>query len=317
MLAPPAPLLDNAAMNVATARDPRPAADWRRPLRYALRTPLLLGHIALSLPLTLGVILTPLGRLGGDDPLKHRVVRWWSRGLVWIFGIRVVRRGEPLPGGVLLVSNHRSWLDIELIHGQRMACFVAKSEIERWPLVGWLASQAGTIYHRRGDTASLSGVSGTMVDRLREGLAVAVFPEGGIRPGNRVHTFHARIFQAAIDADVPAQPVALRMTRDGAPTDALCERPREGFLGCFLRVLGERRTEVEVIFLDPVRADGSGRRRMADACRGQIVAALGQLDEPRRGGRGEDAVDDADPLSDAVADADAAADAATVDDPPR
>jgi 1-acyl-sn-glycerol-3-phosphate acyltransferase len=156
-----------------------------------------------------------------------------------------------------------------------------------------------------------------MVDRLRQGLAVAVFPEGGIRPGNRVHTFHARIFQAAIDADVPAQPVALRMTRDGAPTDVLCERPREGFLGCFLRVLGERRTDVEVIFLDPVRADGSGRRRMADACRGQILAALGQLDEPRRGTRGEDAVDDADPLSDSVAAADAAIDAAADDGPPR
>jgi 1-acyl-sn-glycerol-3-phosphate acyltransferase len=230
---------------------------------------------------------------------------------VRIFGIRVTRRGEPLHGGVLLVSNHRSWLDIELIHGQRMACFVAKSEIERWPLVGWLASQAGTIYHRRGSTESLSGVSGTMVDRLREGLAVAVFPEGGIRPGNRVHTFHARIFQAAIDADVPAQPVALRVTRDGQPSDALCERPREGFLGCFLRVLGERRTDVEVIFLDPVRADGSGRRRMADACRGQILAALGQVDEPRRGGRGESPVDDADPLSDETAAADAA------DDGPR
>jgi 1-acyl-sn-glycerol-3-phosphate acyltransferase len=298
-------------MDAAATRAPNTAADRARPLRYVLRTPLLLAHIALSLPLTLGVILTPIGGLGGGDPMRHRVVRWWSRGLVRIFGIRVTRRGEPLPGGVLLVSNHRSWLDIELIHGQRMACFVAKSEIARWPMVGWLASQAGTIYHRRGSTESLSGVSGTMVDRLRQGLAVAVFPEGGIRPGNRVHTFHARIFQAAIDADVPAQPVALRVTRDGEPCDALCERPREGFLGCFLRVLGERRTDVEVIFLDPVRADGSGRRRMADACRGQILAALGQVDEPRRGGRGESPVDDADPLADETAAADAA------DDGPR
>jgi 1-acyl-sn-glycerol-3-phosphate acyltransferase len=228
---------------------------------------------------------------------------------VGIFGIRAVMRGTPLPGGVLLVSNHRSWLDIELIHAFRMACFVAKAEIERWPMVGWLASQAGTIYHRRGSTASLSGVSGMMVDRLREGLAVAVFPEGGIRPGNRVHTFHARIFQAAIDAGVPAQPVALRVTRDGEPCDALGERPREGFLGCFLRVLGEPATDVEVIFLDPVAADGSGRRRMADACRGRILAALGQVDEPRRGARAEAPVDDADPLADETAAADAADDA--------
>jgi hypothetical protein len=65
-----------------------------------------------------------------------------------------------------------------------------------------------------------------------------------------------------------------------------------------VRVLGERGCQVEVIFLDPVRADGSGRRRMADTCRAQIIAALGQVDTPRRGARGEAAVDDADPLAD-------------------
>ncbi|MCE3001143.1 MAG: 1-acyl-sn-glycerol-3-phosphate acyltransferase [Xanthomonadaceae bacterium] len=298
-------------MDATASRAGKARRDRLRPLRYAWRTPLLLGHIALSLPLTLGVILSPLGRIGSaaGDPWKHRVVRWWSRNLVRVFGIRAVTRGTPLAGGVLLVSNHRSWLDIELIHAFRMACFVAKAEIERWPMVGWLASQAGTIYHRRGSTESLSGVSGTMVERLREGFAVAVFPEGGIRPGNRVHTFHARIFQAAIDARVPAQPVALRVTRDGAPCDALSERPREGFLGCFLRVLGEPRTDVEVLFLEPVHDDGSGRRRMADACRAQILAALGQVDVPRRGARGEAAVDDADPLADETAAADAADDA--------
>ncbi len=302
---------DNAPMNTPAHRARKARSDRLRPLRYAWRAPLLLGHLVLSLPLTLGVILSPLGQIGAaaGDPWKHRVVRWWSRNLLRVFGIRAARRGTPQPGGVLLVSNHRSWLDIELIHAFRMAGFVAKSEIERWPLVGWLASQAGTIYHQRGSTESLSGVSGTMVDRLREGQAVAVFPEGGIRPGHRVHTFHARIFQAAIDAGVPAQPVALRVTRGGLPCDVLGERPREGFLGCFLRVLGEPATDVEVIFLDPVAADGSGRRRMADACRGQILAALGQVDEPRRGVRAEAAVDDADPLADETAAADAADDA--------
>jgi 1-acyl-sn-glycerol-3-phosphate acyltransferase len=292
-------------MSAVTAPESgRVPTDWVRPLRYAWRGPALLVHLLISLPLTLALVLLPSRRvvLRSGERLDHRAIRWWSRMLMRVFGIRVLRRGEPLPGGVLLVANHRSWLDIELIHSQRQACFVAKSEIERWPLVGWLASQAGTIYHRRGSTESLAGVSGTMVSRLRDGLGVAVFPEGGIRPGNRVHTFHARIFQAAIDAGVPAQPVALRATRNGATTDALGERPREGFFPCFLRVLGEPATTVEVIFLDPVHADGSGRRRMADSCRGQIVAALGQVEERRRTRGGpvdlEAPVDDADPLAD-------------------
>jgi 1-acyl-sn-glycerol-3-phosphate acyltransferase len=276
---------------------PRP--DWLRPLRYAVRTPLLLLHLGISLPITLALILGPGARrpLANGERRDHRATRWWSATLLRIFGISARKLGEAVPGGALLVSNHRSWLDIELIHSQQQACFVAKSEIERWPVVGWLASQAGTIYHRRGSTESLNGVSQTMVERLREGLKVAVFPEGGIRPGNRVHTFHARIFQAAIEADVPVQPVALRITRKGEATDALSERPREGFFKCFVRVLGEPATETEVIFLDPVRPDGSGRRRLAETSRSRIMEALGQVDEPRRGGAAEPASDDLDPLA--------------------
>lgn len=276
-------------------RDP-----WRLP-RYALRVPLLVLHLLVSLPLVLLAIAlphAPVRRVNGER-YDHRMVRWWSGTLVRIFGITVVRHGEPLAGPVLLVANHRSWLDIELIHSQRMACFVAKSEIASWPVVGWVAGRGGTIYHRRGNTESLAAVAQVMVERLREGLAVAVFPEGGIRPGNRVHTFHARIFQPAIDAGVAAQPVALRFLRDGVPTNALAQGAGEGFFASFVRVLGERGSVAEIRFLEPVRHDGSGRRRMAEACRAQIAAALGQA-EPARGAM-EPPIDDLDPIASADA----------------
>ena len=91
--------------------------------------------------------------------------------------------------------------------------FVAKSEIARWPFVGWLAARAGTIFHQRGSTDSLAAVMARVVERLREGMAVGVFPEGGSGHGDAVGTFHARIFQTALDANVPVQPVALRYGR--------------------------------------------------------------------------------------------------------
>ena len=62
-----------------------------------------------------------------------------------------------------------------------------------WSWVGtFLNARAGTIYHKRGSTASLAAVAQVMVERLHEGLAVAVFPEGGTGPGDHVRTFHAR-----------------------------------------------------------------------------------------------------------------------------
>ncbi len=287
-------------MNEPTAsRSSRRRFDVAMPLRYLLRLPLLAVHLLISLPLTLFTI-TPLGariHVRGGERLDHRMIRWWSGMLMRIFGFDVVRSGAPVEGAVLLVANHITWADIEIIHSQRMACFVAKSEIAGWPLVGWLASQAGTIYHRRGSQESLATVAKVMVERLQSGLAVAVFPEGGTGPGDHVRTFHARIFQAAVDAQVPAQPVALRFTRGGQVTTDVAFRPGEGFFGNFFRVLGAPRTRAEVIFLEPVPVNGDGRRRMADTARARIVAALGVPDRRRARDNGEPATDDLDPLS--------------------
>ena len=293
-------------MNVpAATQKARAATDWARPLRYLVRLPLLLVHLLVSLPLTLLTINT-VGervRLKSGECLEHRMIRWWQETLVRLFGIRIVRRGEPQPGAALLVANHLSWLDISLIHSQRMACFVAKSEIARWPAVGWLASRAGTIYHKRGSTQSLASVAQVMVERLRAGLAVAVFPEGGTGSGDHVRTFHARIFQAAIDAGVPAQPVALRFLRGGALTTDISFRPGEQFFPNFFRVLGEPATVAEIMFLEPVAVVASDRRRMAERARERIVAALG-FSEPRRttpAPGAEPSTDDLDPLANADA----------------
>src|SRR5690606_18848542 len=123
-----------------------------------------------------------------------------SAGLMRIFGFRVRKLGHSLPGAHLLVANHVSWLDIELVHSQRAVGFVAKAEISRWPLVGWLARRGGTIYHERGSNSSLNGVLEMMVGRLDAGQVVGVFPEGGTTGGDSIRTFHARIFQAAFEA---------------------------------------------------------------------------------------------------------------------
>jgi 1-acyl-sn-glycerol-3-phosphate acyltransferase len=191
-----------------------------------------------------------------------------------IFGLRSVRIGTPLPDPVLFVANHTSWIDIELLHSQRAACFVAKAEIARWPLVGWLAASGGTIFHRRGSNHSLAAVMHTMVERLRGGRSVAVFPEGGTGHNGVLKVFHARIFQAALDAPVPVQPVALRFARHGRRVIDAGFREHENFMGNLLRMLGEAPLDAEVHFLAPVPAMPEARRRMAELARERIAAAL-------------------------------------------
>jgi 1-acyl-sn-glycerol-3-phosphate acyltransferase len=251
------------------------ASDWRRPLRYAWRLPLLLLHVTLGLAITM-LMINPLSRrlrVGGEG-LDAHTIRAWSRLMVRLFGMRVRRFGTPLPGAALFVANHVSWIDITLLHSQRVVGFVAKAEIARWPLVGWLASRGGTIYHHRGDNDSLHGVMHQMLQRLQAGKAIGVFPEGRTLDGRAIGVFHARIFQPAVLAQVPAQPVALKYGAGGRAQTTVAFRPRENFLQNFWRLLGEPARPVEVHFLEPVGVSEDGRRRMAELSRERIQAAM-------------------------------------------
>ena len=253
------------------------AALAARAVRYLYRVPMLLWHIVVHLPLTL-LLLTPLTaglRIGGE-PLDHRVIRAWSTGLMRVFGFRLRRIGTPLPGAVMFVANHVSWVDISILHSQHMMGFVAKREIRSWPLIGWMATRAETIFHQRGSNESLGGVLQAMLERLRGGRAVGVFPEGGTRDGREVGPFHARIFMAAVEAGVPVQPVALRYGDQGAAQPLVAFARGERFLGNFVRLLGEPARLAEVQFLQPIRpGEAEGRRRIAELARQRIVDAMG------------------------------------------
>ena len=158
-----------------------------RPLRYVLRTPFVLLHIIFALPLAVIALNPLLARIPlGRRRFDQLMISWWSGTLVRLFGFRIRAFGTPLPGAVMYVANHVSWLDIELMHSQRAISFVAKSEIAKWPLVGWLATRAGTIYHQRGSSDSMATVIGRVVERLRIAEPVGIFPEGGTEIG-RAH----------------------------------------------------------------------------------------------------------------------------------
>ena len=219
-----------------------------RGLRYLYRVPLLLWHVAIDLPVAIVLMAV------GGARVEQAMVRLWSAGLMRVFGFRLRRFGTPLPG---------------------VAMFVAKREIAGWPLVGWMAARAGTIFHQRGNTESLGGVLQEMLARLQAGGAVGVFPEGRTRHGDAVGPFHARIFTAAVEAGVPVQPVALRYGEGGRDQAMVAFRPGEHFVGNFLRLLGEPARNAEICFLEPIPAGSAeGRRRIAELSRERIVAAM-------------------------------------------
>jgi 1-acyl-sn-glycerol-3-phosphate acyltransferase len=261
----------------ALRRAPTPGSRLARALRYGVRVPLLLGHLLVDLPLAL-LLMSPLFghlRVGGER-LEHRAVRWWASGLAWTCGFRVRRRGEPLRGATLFVANHVSWADIVVLDSQRVVGFVAKREIAAWPVVGWIAARADTIFHQRGSTESLGGVLHEMLARLRDGHSVAVFPEGRTGNGTAIGPFHARIFLAAVETGAPVQPVALRYGSDNGAQVAVAFRPGERFMANVVRVLGDPPRRAEVVFLEPILpGETEGRRAIAERARERIIEAMG------------------------------------------
>lgn len=256
---------------------------WRVFLRYGYRVPLIALQVLVHLPITLLMINPISARVRvGSESLAECFTRLWQGSLMRILGFRLQTFGVPHPGACLSVANHVSWLDITLIHSQRVVHFIAKSEISRWPLIGWTARKAGTIYHQRGSTDSLNSVGSVMRERLEQGFSIGVFPEGGSSVSFTVRTFHARIFQPALDSNVPVQPIALRYTRAGELARSVPFRAGEGFLANFLRLLGEAGGVAEVHFLPIIVVEGLPRRALAEAARSAISACVGAGPEINR-----------------------------------
>lgn len=142
---------------------------------------------------------------------RERLLRWWATKLLRVLGIGLVIDGvAPRPGGVLIIANHVSWLDIMAITAVRPVRFISKIEVGRWPLVGWLVTRAGTLYIERGNRRDTVRVMHHMAQALQQGDALAVFPEGTTSDGHGVLPFHGNLLQAAISTATPIQPIALR-----------------------------------------------------------------------------------------------------------
>jgi 1-acyl-sn-glycerol-3-phosphate acyltransferase len=199
----------------------------------------------------------------------------WCRQLLQVLGIKLVVQGQARPGAKLVVANHVSWLDIVAINAVVPSRFVSKAEVARWPVVGRMVTQAGTLYLARERRRDAMRVLGLMAKGLREGHTVAVFPEGTTGTGHGVLHFHANLLQSAIDAEVPVQPVALRYAdpvHDISPLAAYVGET--SLLQSLWWVVSAHGLQVHVEVLPLQAVKHADRRALAVLLQNQIAAAL-------------------------------------------
>ncbi|KRE06337.1 hypothetical protein ASE63_24220 [Bosea sp. Root381] len=117
-------------------------------------------------------------------------------------GVKRRVRGTPPPPGSsgLIVANHVSWLDISVLGAERPVCFVAKREVEGWPVIGFLADLQRTLYIDRSRRAATADVAAQMGARLSDGEAVVLFAEGTTGDGTRILQLRSSLLGAAHEA---------------------------------------------------------------------------------------------------------------------
>ncbi|MER5178363.1 lysophospholipid acyltransferase family protein [Streptomyces sp. NPDC002896] len=195
---------------------PRACVDSARSAAAVPRAVLRLAAVAVvAIP---GIALSPLAARLSPVP-RDRLVRWWCRAVVRAAGVRVRTTGGEAPtGGVLLVANHISWLDIPLLAAVRPARMLAKTEIRDWPVAGAIVARGGTLFIDRDRLRALPATVARIAAALRGGAAVVAFPEGSTWCGRARGRFRRAVFQAALDAGVPVQPVRIRYRQHGDAT---------------------------------------------------------------------------------------------------
>ena len=263
-------------MNTATNNPQSFLSIW---VLRLLRIPLLLVHVLIGMPLTI-VTFNKLGRgiLIRGRSLDVVMLNWWGRPPCRIVGVRVIAVGVIAPEPVLVVANHMSWLDAPVMHSIGRMGFVAKAEIRRWPLLGWMAMAGGTVFHTRGSDDSMGDTASAVSRRLLSGRSVAIYPEGRGYTGERVHRFHARLFRVAVDTGVSVQPLCIRDEQEGKLNLAIPFAQGEALLPNLFRVLGARSSVVRVFVLPIIPSAGQSRDELARLAEKRVSEIYGELE---------------------------------------
>lgn len=209
---------------------------------------------------------------------RRSAIKNWSDSLLRILCVRLHVHGEPPyehVKPVMLVANHVSWLDIFAINAVLTVRFIAKSEIRRWPAIGWLSAHTGTLFLERARRRDTARINSLVSEAMLAGDVTAVFPEGTTTDGSQVLRFHGSLLQPALLAGADVQPVALRFMRtDGTLCVEAAYDGDKSLWDTLRAIVGQPEIHAHVWFLPKLSAGTAHRRELADAAQAAIADRL-------------------------------------------
>ena len=240
-----------------------------------------LAHVIEGLATT--VFVFPFASHGS----RSRMVQRWSRRLLGILAVEFEQTGSQanLPGRVLIVANHISWLDIFVLNTMQPSRFIAKADVARWPVIGLLVGSAGTLFIDRTRRRDAARINAEVEQALSAGSVIALFPEGATTFGRELLPFHGSLMQPVIAANGHVLPVAIRYLHiDGTHSDAPAYVGDMSLVASLGQLLRARRTLVRIHLGAPFATAGRHRREVAAEARAIIRTALELPEEVKESG---------------------------------
>ena len=209
---------------------------------------------------------------------RTKLTKWWCQKLLRCFGITLITHGkqpDAATSNTMFIANHVSWIDIYALNSVTPLQFIAKSDINQWPIVGYLVRKSGTIFINRDSRKDTARIVDTTAEALSQGGNVGFFPEGTTTDGTSLSHFKSSIVQAAINAKSTLFPVAIRypLPNGGCNTDIAYAGDMT--MGeSMMNTIKQKNSIVELHFLPTIDIKAENRQQLTQAAFESISQTL-------------------------------------------
>lgn len=183
---------------------------------------------------------------------RNLYMRTWSKGTARIFNIKFSVKGSPPEPPFILVSNHLSYIDILPMFINMKCTFVAKKEVESWPVLGYMVKKTGVIFVDRTVKRDVTRVNAKLAKSLNNHQGIVLFPEGTTSGGDVVLPFRSSLLNYPASGSIPVYYSAIqyRTSKDDPPADeTVCfYGARDPFHKHVFKLAGNKKIECSVVY---------------------------------------------------------------------